>query len=465
MKKIDILAISFGNFRRRKTRSILTVLGVVIGTASIVTMMSLGIAMNVSFNDQLKEIGDLTTITVNAGYDEQTGQQKGGLTDETVAELETIDKVTLVSPQLRLSGKMLQGRYQNYADIIGINAEYMEKLGMKAEQGTLLNPSEHISSGKNIYCLFGAEVPYQFSKPSRGGGGGMFISGGIMIGGDGSEEVREPPPVDVMDQSKKIRFTFDWSYGESNPGMDAQPAKKATLYNIKATGILKKSNGQSDYSVYVDMSTAKKLKKEMTKFNSSDSGISSGGKRSQDTYDTIKVMSNSLEDTLKITEQINQMGYQAYSNAEWITQSQQQSQMLQMILAGIGAVSLLVAAIGITNTMIMSIYERTREIGIMKVIGCYLKDIRTMFLTEAGFIGLFGGIIGILLSYGISLLLNFFSGKGVESGMMAAGAKLSVIPWWLALAAIAFAILIGLISGFLPARRAMRLSALEAMKN
>ena len=458
MKKIDILAISFGNFRRRKTRSILTVLGVVIGTASIVTMMSLGIAMNVSFSDQLKEIGDLTTITVNAGYDEQTGQQKSGLTDKTVAELEALDKVTLVSPQLRLSGKMLQGRYQNYADIVGINSEYMEKLGMKAEQGTLLNPAEHISSGKNIFCLFGAEVPYQFSKPSHGGGGGA-----IMIGGE--QEEREPPPVDVMDQSKKIRFTFDWSYGDSNPGMDAQPAKKATLYNVKATGVLKKSNGQSDYTVYVDMDTAKRLKKEMTKFNSSDSGISSSGKRSQDTYDTIKVMANSLEDTLKLTEQINQMGYQAYSNAEWITQSQQQSQMLQMVLAGIGGVSLLVAAIGITNTMIMSIYERTREIGIMKVIGCYLKDIRTMFLTEAGFIGLFGGIVGILLSYGISFLLNFFAGKGAESGMMAAGAKLSVIPWWLALAAIAFAILIGLVSGFLPARRAMRLSALEAMKN
>ena len=80
--------------------------------------------------------------------------------------------------------------------------------------------------------------------------------------------------------------------------------------------------------------------------------------------------------------------------------------MIQGILGGIGAISLLVAALGITNTMIMSIYERTKEIGIMKVIGANLEDIRKMFLLEAGMIGFIGGVAGIIISYILSLLMN-----------------------------------------------------------
>lgn len=135
-------------------------------------------------------------------------------------------------------------------------------------------------------------------------------------------------------------------------------------------------------------------------------------------------------------------------------------QILQLVLAGIGSVSLIVAAIGITNTMIMSIYERTKEIGVMKVIGCYLKDIRTMFLFEAGFIGFFGGVVGIIISYGASFALNKVALLMSNNENMV----LSVIPFWLALAAIVFSTMVGVVSGYFPARRAMKLSALDAIK-
>mgnify|MGYP000547347866 CR=1 FL=1 len=89
-------------------------------------------------------------------------------------------------------------------------------------------------------------------------------------------------------------------------------------------------------------------------------------------------------------------------------QSKQQSNMIQAALGGIGAVSLLVAAIGIANTMMMSIYERTKEIGVLKVLGCSLATIRNMFLIEAGFIGFMGGLIGLALSFMVSVLINQF---------------------------------------------------------
>ena len=136
---------------------------------------------------------------------------------------------------------------------------------------------------------------------------------------------------------------------------------------------------------------------------------------------------------------------------------------MQAILGGIGAVSLLVAAIGIANTMVMSIYERTKEIGIIKVLGADIADIRRLFLLEAGLLGLGGGIIGLLVSYGSSWLLNQIAGSFMMN--MGGGSKISIIDPQLALGALIFATLIGLVSGYAPALRAMRLSALEAIRN
>ena len=154
-------------------------------------------------------------------------------------------------------------------------------------------------------------------------------------------------------------------------------------------------------------------------------------------------------------------------------------QQQQLFLGSLAAISLLVAAIGITNTMIMSIYERTREIGVMKVLGCRVGNIRAVFLMEAGLIGFGGGLAGVGISLLISKLLNYLSmnggmgadGGGMLSGMMggmggmASGSQLSIIPGWLIVAAIAFATVIGLISGFYPANRAVKISALEAIKH
>ena len=136
-----------------------------------------------------------------------------------------------------------------------------------------------------------------------------------------------------------------------------------------------------------------------------------------------------------------------------------------MILGGLGAISLLVAALGITNTMIMSIYERTREIGVMKVLGCVIGNIRTMFLIEAGMIGFIGGVAGIAISYLLSFLLNTLAANGGGvMGLGGAGGQISIIPAWLALGALVFSTMVGLVSGFSPANRAVKISALTAIR-
>ncbi len=161
-----------------------------------------------------------------------------------------------------------------------------------------------------------------------------------------------------------------------------------------------------------------------------------------------------IENVADVQKAIGDLGYQASSNSEWIAEARQQSQSQQAMLGGIGAVSLLVAAIGIANTMMMSIYERTKEIGVMKVIGCGLFDIQQMFLIEAGMIGAGGGITGLMLSFIVCIIINKVT-----------GAVTAVIPAWMYPVSVVFAIVVSMLAGYAPSKRAMSLSALEAIRS
>ena len=112
----------------------------------------------------------------------------------------------------------------------------------------------------------------------------------------------------------------------------------------------------------------------------------------------------------------------------------------------------------------MSIYERQKEIGVMKVIGASINDIRSMFLIESGFIGFFGGIVGLIISILIGSLINKLAqGSGIFMGG-GEDAKILLIPIWLALVGVGFSSMVGVLAGYIPARRATKLSAIEALR-
>jgi ABC-type antimicrobial peptide transport system permease subunit len=162
-----------------------------------------------------------------------------------------------------------------------------------------------------------------------------------------------------------------------------------------------------------------------------------------------------------VVSSVQELGYSAFSLKQVIDQIDQGFGVFRGILAGIGGVALLVAAIGIANTMIMAVLERTREIGIMKAVGAAPQDIRVLFLAEAGVVGLFGGAIGLALGIG--------GGKVIEEIIRQLNPRTNpsnifVVDPALALGSLGLALLVSLVAGFLPSRRAMRMSALSALR-
>ena len=208
----------------------------------------------------------------------------------------------------------------------------------------------------------------------------------------------------------------------------------------------------------MNIDTVKKINEETAK-------AESNYRNNKKEYQNAQVYVEDMDSVKLVSQTIKDMGFQTFGLIDMLDELKKTSNMIQAVLGGIGAISMLVAALGISNTMIMSIYERTKEIGIMKVIGANIRDIKYLFLFEAAFIGFVGGMVGLGLSYGLSSILNTVLGASFGASMGLEGSTISIIPWWLSLSTLAFSTIIGVLAGYIPAKRAMRLSALESLRN
>ena len=237
----------------------------------------------------------------------------------------------------------------------------------------------------------------------------------------------------------------------NNADSDGNP--KTYEFKARVVGIIPDSGGNGSYNMYCSTDQMKAILKKYKKV------FTSNGMKI-DEYPTLLVKADDFKNTLAVQDKLKEMGLSCWSMADMINQMQESSRSLQLMLGGIGGVAMLVAAISICNTMLMSIYERTREIGVMKVLGCKMSKIGAMFLTEAGIIGLGGGILGLSISYILSWIINT-----VIAANGAGETFRSVIPFYLAVGALVFSILVGVLAGLYPSQRAMRLSALAAIRN
>ena len=435
MNRRDMIDMALRNLWKRRLRTALTVLGVVIGTASIVVMVSIGIGMNKGFASQLENWGSLQVIDVYPSggmeYDKETDSMKqtkkqDELNAKAVESFRQMEHVEAVSPVINEYLYLVTGKLVADASIIGIEPGAMTALGYQVAEGRALTEED--------------------SKAIVVGGSVEFYNPKL------SWEMRyssEPPKVDVLNE--KLSLTWDWNYGTRNADKSIKPIK------VDAVGTLP-ADGNNSWSIIMPIKELENLQKEKKKWEESQSeGNTSSNSRKSKEYEHVMVKVDEIDNVQKVQQQIKDMGFRASSLTDQLEAMKETTRMLRLVLGAIGAISMVVAAISITNTMVMAIYERTKEIGIMKVIGASLKDIKGLFLTEAAFIGFSGGIIGIIVSYGASFLVNFVAQR--QGSTMQ-----SAIPIWLALGGVAFSTAVGVIAGYLPAKRAMKLSALMAIK-
>lgn len=449
MRISDVISICLRNLTRRKMRTFLTALGVIIGVSLIIIAISIGIGLQSSFEEQLAQWGDLTVINIynysgSTYYSDGRVEEnkEGALNDEIVAQIQAMDGVEIVTPFYQVWDPSFRyrakdGRYEAWGDIYGVYPEALEKLGYKLKEG------EYLKEGDREYSVVvGEQFAYNFTDTKKR-----------------RNNQRDPWP----DENGVVQDPFFNIMREkitlfaTSPELDENGDPKGKDFEIEpvVVGVLQKNdqNWEATSSVFMDIKELQALVKKYNKhFNIRNNSTTIN-------YQDVRVKCTSVDEVEAIQKQIEAMGYQCYSMNDSREMMQDQALMIQLVLGGLAGFSLLVAAIGIANTMIMSIYERTREIGVMKVIGAQLNNIRVMFLLESGMIGLLGGIMGVGLSYAGSTAFNFFAG-----GMMGGG-RISIIPPWLVLVALVFSMLVGILFGFLPANRAVKISALEAIKH
>jgi len=228
---------------------------------------------------------------------------------------------------------------------------------------------------------------------------------------------------------------------------------------IRIVGIIPESRAESDYTVYM-------LLADVNPLNEWSQGRRIN--RSKDGYQQFIVTVDDVKVALDVSEQIKALGYQANTPQEFIQGINSFFLILQFVFGGVGAVALLVAAIGIANTMAMAILERTREIGLMKAVGATNRDVLSIFLGEAAGIGLIGGLGGVAIGWGGGAALNlvvmgYLSSQAAQTGSLPPTSAVYT-PVWLPIFGLVFATLVGLISGLYPALRAATLLPVTALK-
>jgi ABC-type antimicrobial peptide transport system permease subunit len=490
-------------------RTILTIIGVVVGVCAIVVMISLGIAVNRATDAMLQNWGDLTKITVH-----NWGAQQGtpALDDKMVETFRNMPNVVAATPMFQSwelwGGQLVAGRSGRFVffgpSLVGMIPDSIEPMGYRLVTGSF---DLNVNLGRNkIPVLVGDQVIFNFVDSRKN-----WSSPNYMMPPEWDENWMNILNLPQYDENGVLlnpeQFFFDIMdtrlIYQMDIGFDETTQQtRFRDYELVPVGMI--SAGSTDWvisnGIVMSVENVKMLEAERRKAMGQGGGGGRGGggvsvsyggmmwggggdgTTQVEGYESVYVKVDNVNNVQAVEIEIKRLGYQISSMSETRSQLQGQVAQTQMMLAALAAVSLFVAALNIMNTMTMAITERTREIGVMKVLGCRLKDIRKMFLIEAGAIGLIGGIVGVGVSFLISFLLNnmtkILEFLGIDSSFDLAGffglgglasqmpdMSLSIIPPWLIVLGLAFAAGVGLVSGIGPANRAMRISSLEAIRH
>ena len=496
MPFLDILYLSLRNLREAKLRATLTTMGVIVGVAVIVTMVSFGLGLQRNTVDRFKALDLFNELTVSGqslsnlamsqpdagvrtGEDGRRQQRPRNpnakpatriLDEAAIAEIEKIPGVAYVEPLIAFS-------------------PYMRSNGRVLTQ-----------------WVMGASVPNESSRFKEFAAGSMITSpeaSEAVVTEQWARDFGYEKPEDAL--GKNVEFLAppekkkdEKSEGEKNEDEDSgasffgipleedEPADSGgdalVARSFRIVGVLKKTTAKgqsggggiggftSSGDVYVPLAAARawtleyrspmaEVALELARAK----GLIDKGQVEGFTAATIRVTDPIALSTVR--EKLTELGFQSFSIVDQMEQLRTVFLIINAALGLLGGISLLVASFGIANTMIMSILERTREIGIMKAIGAEDGEIRMIFFVEAAVIGFLGGVIGVLAALGIDAIANRLAYNFILKPQNASFVDFFSIPPYLWLGAIAFAILVSIFAALYPASRAARIDPVKALRH
>lgn len=456
MKISDRILIALRNLSRRKSRTILTVLSVVIGATSIILMLAFATGISNSQKEMIESFGGLTSISIVGNDPSRNIDVK----DTDIKKLKKVKGVRAVVPSKEFWGEVRVDKGDDY--VINTSFEVIPDDVFKLLTSDMFEWGKGLMPSDKDGIILGQNASVQkIDRMPDGGWTSMPMEGDF----------------DYSSHEYYLRLGYkDESddgvhFGKENENKDDANKPSFVDVKLKPTGKLNSKALLKGWASYANESFYKNLKKEDKKLQNpqldmayDEKGQPQVEKSDKIKYDNLKVIVDDVNNLERIESDIKKLGFNTQSEASSAEEIKKQTMQVTLILGGIGSVAFIVSAIGIINTMLMSIYERQKEIGVMKVIGASIKDIRSMFLIESGFIGFFGGVIGLIISLVVGKVLNGF----VDGGMIFGGGSSSniiAISPLLAIVGVGFSSLVGVLAGYIPARRATKLSAIVALRS
>lgn len=433
------------NMKRRKVRTFLTVLGVMIGVISVVALLSVGIGVKNEMIDSAVASGSVNQIKV---YSEAGGKHKDRMiTDRTIDTFASITNVSGCYPLYEVAVSMKYGEYEYYGNLVGVPGNELGSWDLSyGEKNADSSRTPELIAGSSVGKLFFNQNTYDSYENREKKSIGALIGKRFdtTVGWVGENE-----------KTVKLKLAGVLSDGDKDNN-SAQDEESDETVDIS------EDYSEKSQTIYCDMDSLKSLLRMV----SADGKLygqpvdGNGNSYREFVYTAAVVTVDDINNVDAMVKKFQDMGYQTENSKEYLDTIQKYLKMIQLLLGGIGMIALVVAVIGISNTMTTSVFDRINEIGILKVLGCDIDELRLLFLMEAAVIGLVGGVLGVLSSYGVRIVVNK---AAVSMFNLAKGTQIAMIPWWLALAGVLGSVILGVAAGYFPARWASKLRPIDAV--
>ncbi|HII4469828.1 TPA: ABC transporter permease [Clostridium perfringens] len=431
MKFNDLLSIIWRNMWKRKTRTIFTMMGVIIGCLAIFIIISITNGFERYLTYEMESLMDTSVISIYPNWKSETEDNKDSttktkLTDKNVEELNKLGYFSEVIPKRYAHTQIKYGKNQTYARILA-----NDKSNLISESSFLAGKAP---KNRSKELLLGYDVAKE------------------LLGYSWEEKVKDDSEFQKL-IGKRVKLGGE-DFGSDDKG---NPLKSKQI-TCNIVGVLSSGNGQKNYEIQ----GSRKLVEDIIK--GAPLVDEEFLKEQLTTYEGIDVRVDDKEMLESYEGTLRNMGYQTSSFKEFEKQTRSMLLGVNIILGSLAGISLLVAALGITNTMDMAIYERNREIGVIKVIGGSVRDVIKIFVGEACAISITGGFISIILGVLATLGINSVAKSITENMMGQPIEKISVPSFSLILGILVFCLVIGFISGILPARKAAKTDVITAIR-